>query len=71
MSYSYEKQIERLLKFVKKIADNGCQMLYREPCLPCEAKALLNDEPVNATTLRWLGLEDSEGENPPMGGMKL
>jgi hypothetical protein len=53
MSYSYQKQIERLLDFVQKVSSNtSCfvdTLNGEDFCAHCEAKQLLNDEPVNYT----------------------
>ena len=46
MSYSYQKQIERLLDFIQEVQAN-CVMSCR---LYAKAEQLLNDEPVRLTT---------------------
>ena len=74
MSYSYQKQIERLLAFVKEVGSFGC--VYGgdacsryddiDPCFRCKANKLLNDEPVNSKTTFGC-LENPERPNKPEG----
>ena len=73
--YSYQKQMERLLSFVKEISDHGCDFgndeCEKHPnidfCIACRAKQLLNYEPVNYSQTTFGCLESPERPNRPEG----
>jgi hypothetical protein len=68
MSYSYEKQIERLLKFVNRVqtlADCHCYKTVDPTCLWHQAQVLLNDEPVRLNTTTYGLLENPRRQKAP------
>jgi hypothetical protein len=61
MSYSYQKQIERLLNFVNRVRLSyacTCDYDVNYHCLTCEANELLNDEPVRLNQTTYGRLEN-------------
>ena len=60
MSYSYQKQIERLLDFIEDVAKSG--RLKGNDYFETTARKLLNDEPMRLTTYGLL--ENPERKAP-------